>query len=246
MTGLFDVMNQSGTGYSRVPYHGSRIVIGGSADIHHSTGYKSPDFSLYEVNDDNPLKILDNTTPTIVFEVAYTQPTRSVVLEAARHICLTRGQVQLVVAIDIIHEANTKPRKLKSVTWSHWEEDVLSYHEVKDGVVDDLRPEAPYADNEEDDDDGEDEGGSDGAEEEDGEDGETEEDVEENDKGEDDAGGDDEGDDEAVGSDEYVRPPPTAYTAVVAQPGDQKQYRMRAEQTAKWEVRTHNIFFLHH
>jgi hypothetical protein len=233
-------MNQSGTGYSRVPYHGSRIVIGGSADIHHSTGYKSPDFSLYEVNDDNPSKILDNTTPTIVFEVAYTQPTRSVVLEAARHICLTRGQVQLVVAIDIIHEANTKPRKLKSVTWSHWEEDVLSYHEVKvgdEGEVDDLRPAAPYADNEEDHD-GEDEGGSDDAEEEreeDGEDGETGEDVEGN-------GGDD---DEAVGSDEYVRPPPTAYTAVVAQPGDQKQYRMRAEQTEKWEVRTHNIFFLH-
>ena len=80
-----------------------------------------------------------------MFEVAYIQPTRSVVLEAARHICLTRGEVQLVVVIDIVQKTDTKPRELKSVTWSHLEEDVQSYREVEDGEqgeMDDIRPEA--------------------------------------------------------------------------------------------------------
>ena len=42
-----------------------------------------------------------------VFEVAYTQPSCKVELEAARQICLMRGQVQLVIAIDIVHRAKT-------------------------------------------------------------------------------------------------------------------------------------------
>jgi hypothetical protein len=105
MTDPFDVMKQSGTGYSREPYRGSSIIMGGSADVKFPGGHKSPDFSLYEVKDGDGYAIGDdNTTPTIVFEVAYTQPTRSVVLEAARHICLTGGEVLLVVAIDLIHK----------------------------------------------------------------------------------------------------------------------------------------------
>jgi hypothetical protein len=243
MSNLFHVMAKSGTGYPE-RYGSSTIIEGGSADIHHHSGYKSPDFSLYEVNDNNPSKILDSTTPTIVFEVAYTQPTRSVVLEAARHICLTRGEVQLVVAIDIVHKANTKPRELKSVTWSHWEEDVLSYREVESGEqgeVDDIRPEAPDGGNEEEDEDGvDDEGGSDG--ENDGDENESKDEEDANDEEEfddgadDEGGGNDEGDEEVVDWNEYVVPPPMAYTAVVSQPGDQKRYRMRAEQTAKWQV----------
>jgi len=153
MSNLFHVIAKSGTGYPE-RYGSSTIIESGSADIHHDSGYKSPDLSLYEVNDNNPSKILDSTTPTIVFEVVYPQPTRSVVLEAARHIYLTQGEVQLVVAIDIVHKANTNPRELKSVTWSHWEEDVLSYCEIEDGEreqVDDIRPEAPDGGNEEDD-----------------------------------------------------------------------------------------------
>jgi len=55
------------------------------------------------------------------------QTSRNLAEEAAWHICLTMGWVLLVVTIDIIHEPNTRPRKLHSVTWPHWEEDVGAY-----------------------------------------------------------------------------------------------------------------------
>lgn len=70
---------------------------------------------------------MDNSIPTIVFEVTYGQSTRYLALEAARHIRLMMGQILLVVAIDITHEPNTRPKKLQSVTWSHWEEDVKAH-----------------------------------------------------------------------------------------------------------------------
>jgi len=132
MSDLFDVMKQSGTGYSREPYRGSRIILGGSADVlHHGGGHKSLDYSLYVVRDGKgAANDDDNTTPTIVFEVAYTQTSRNLAEEAARHICLTMGRVLLVVAINIIHKLNTSPRELESVTWSHWEEDVGGYSVV--------------------------------------------------------------------------------------------------------------------
>ena len=128
---LFNIMSKAGTGYPE-RYRRSSVAMGSSANIHNSGGYKSPDFSLYEIDEDNRSEILDRTSPMIVFEVAYTQPSRKVELEAARHICLTRGQVQLVIAVDIVHRAKTKPRELVSVTWSHWEEDVHSYREAED------------------------------------------------------------------------------------------------------------------
>ena len=128
MSDLFHVMARSGTGYPEC-YGNSTIIEGGSADIHYcSGGYKTPDFSLYEVKDgEGVVNDDDNTTPTIVFEISYTQTSRNLAKEAARHICLTMGWVLLVVAIDIIHERNTRPRKLHSVTWSHWEEDVRAH-----------------------------------------------------------------------------------------------------------------------
>ena len=129
---LFHVMSKASTGYPE-RYRRSSVAMGGSANIHNSGGYKSPDFSLYKIDEDNRSEILDRTSPMIVFEVAYTQPSRKVELEAAHHICLTRGQVQLVIAIYIVHRAKTKPRELVSVTWSHWEEDVRSYREADDG-----------------------------------------------------------------------------------------------------------------
>jgi hypothetical protein len=73
-----------------------------------------------------------------VFEVAYTQSTRDVSLEAARHICLTGGDVLLVVVINIGHERGSNPRELKSVTWSHWEEDVDGYGPIEDVDDDDV------------------------------------------------------------------------------------------------------------
>jgi hypothetical protein len=111
-------------------YHDSTIVPGGSGDIHYNigTGFKSPDASLYEVKPGDA-NAVDNSTPTIVFEVAYTQSSRKLAIEAARHICLSFGRVLLVVAIDITHrssDSRSPRRHLQSVTWSHWEEDIGS------------------------------------------------------------------------------------------------------------------------
>ena len=182
---LFHLMAKSGTGYPEL-YGGSRIVEGGSADIHYNSGYKSPDFSLYEVKNGGVSDDQDSSTPTIVFEVAYSQSTRSVVREAARHICLTRGEVRLVVAIGIVHKKDIRLRELESVTWSHWEEDVLSHDVVEhEDDEDEVRSERRDEEN----------------------------------------------------SEEFVLPPATAYTAVVAQPGGQRRYRIRAEETDKWQVR---------
>ena len=52
------------------------------------SGYRSPDFSLYELKDsEGPSGDLDSATPTIVFEFGYSQPSRSLATEAARRIC---------------------------------------------------------------------------------------------------------------------------------------------------------------
>jgi hypothetical protein len=139
MVNLFDIMKGSGTGYPE-RYGKSSIVMGGSADVKLRQGFKSPDFSLYEMNEgnQNSSEIDDITTPTVVFEVAYTQSTHDVSLEAARHICLTGGDVLLVVVIDIGHERGSDPRELKSVTWSHWEEDLDGYGPIEDADADDV------------------------------------------------------------------------------------------------------------
>lgn len=129
MTELLIGVARSDTCYPK-HYGSSTVFHGGSTDIHYyGGGYKSPNSSLYEskagegLSDDDEDAALDATTPTIVFEVAY-KTSRNLAIEAARHICLTMGRVLLVVAINIIHEPNTHPRKIKSVTWSHWEEDI--------------------------------------------------------------------------------------------------------------------------
>jgi hypothetical protein len=80
-----------------------------------------PDQCLFETKDS--ARDLDNYIPTIIFEVAYTQSSRDLAETAAQHICLTLGQVLLVIAIDIIR-TKVEPKKIISVTWSHWEEDI--------------------------------------------------------------------------------------------------------------------------
>ncbi|KAH8997671.1 hypothetical protein EDB86DRAFT_2914280 [Lactarius hatsudake] len=120
----------------------STAVVGGSTDIHYlnGNGCKSPDFSLYELKDcRDGARSPDSAgsgIPTIVFEAIYGQSTRCLASEAARHICLTMGQVLLVIAIDITHEPNTRPKKLQSVTWSHWEEDIEAHAVITKQVGD--------------------------------------------------------------------------------------------------------------
>jgi hypothetical protein len=127
---LFEILHASGTTYPP-KYGASSIMMGGSADVQFRRGVKSPDFSLYDVKEGNPdsSEVYENAVPTIVFEVAYTQSARSVSFEAGRHICLTGGDVLLVVVIEVNHKRGSRPRQLETVTWSHWEEDVDSYRE---------------------------------------------------------------------------------------------------------------------
>jgi hypothetical protein len=136
---IFEILHASGTAYPQ-KYVASSIMMGGSADVQFRRGVKSPDFSLYDVKEGNPdsSEVYENDVPTIVFEVAYTQSTRDVSFEAGRHICLTGGDILLVVVIDVKHKRGSKPRKLEAVTWSHWEEHVDSYRECMNEEGDEI------------------------------------------------------------------------------------------------------------
>jgi hypothetical protein len=96
-------------------------------------GVTSPDYSLYEWKEGNE-HVDSNTFPTIVWEVAYSELEKKLVLDVARHICLSRGRIRLVVAINFTHYADTWPRELDTVTWAHWEVDGSQCEEVKKPV----------------------------------------------------------------------------------------------------------------
>jgi hypothetical protein len=87
MDDIFDTLNMS---YPRS--YGSRVITkGGCTDIKFPNGAcKSLDFSLYE---HHGVPRITDSTPTIVFEVSYSQSTQSLAIEAARHVCLTLGQI---------------------------------------------------------------------------------------------------------------------------------------------------------
>jgi hypothetical protein len=130
---IIKILHASGTAYPQ-KYVSSSIMMGGSVDVQFRQGDESPDFSLYDVKEWNPdsCEVYENDVPTIEFEVAYTQSARDVSFEAGRHICLTGGDILLIVVIDVKHKWGSKPRKLEAVTWSHWEEHVDSYREYVD------------------------------------------------------------------------------------------------------------------
>lgn len=110
---------------------GSAHALAGNTTVRFIDGQcRTPDHSIREFRPDGDTGDIDTSTPTIVFEVAYSQSSFDLAKEAARHICLTRGQVLLVIAIDIVHEPRLHgaPRVLRSVRWSHWEEDVMVHH----------------------------------------------------------------------------------------------------------------------
>jgi hypothetical protein len=97
--------------------------VGGSADVKLADGVKSPDFSLYENERTSGLEM--QSSPTVVWEVAYTEDDRKLARDCARHICGSRGEVLLAIAVDIQHLSPQpgKPRQLESVTCSFWELD---------------------------------------------------------------------------------------------------------------------------
>lgn len=128
----------------------STITEGGAADIMLSGGgIKSPDYSLYERRRGNP-RITDSTHPTVVFEMAYSQSAQSLATAAARHICLTMGRILLVVAIKVSLEPKSHPRKIKSIVWSHWEEDIIAHRFVpkqEGNPVDEVHAERAHGEN---------------------------------------------------------------------------------------------------
>jgi len=149
MSDVFHLLACAGRSYPTTKYQGSKITQCGTADVKLTCGHKAPDFSLYELKDtaESEADKDDNSTPTVVWEVGYSENVKKLALDAARHICLTRGRVLLVITIDIIHEdnrVNGGSRRLKEVKWAHWEMDYSACQEVDDkwdGELNVLEPE---------------------------------------------------------------------------------------------------------
>lgn len=150
---IFHRISSHGQSYPKERYNGSRIAQCGTADVPLTSGHKSPDFSLYEfkeIDTDNNVDGIDddNSIPTVVYEYAYSQDSKKLALDAARHLLLSRGRVQLVVAINVERQkidGNDTKKGLKRVTWSHWELDLSEdgWKEVLpswDGVLNDPQP----------------------------------------------------------------------------------------------------------
>jgi hypothetical protein len=131
--------------YPLVLYNGSQIVECGTADVPLTRGTKSPDFSLYEVtHHGQPGESELNSTPTVVFEYGYSETSYKLALDAARHLLLSQGLVQLVIVVDVKRKsAKDGSMMLEKVTWAHWEVDASSFEEVDSswrGDLDDLQP----------------------------------------------------------------------------------------------------------
>lgn len=109
--------------YPRELYQGSKIFLGGRADVFlGGGGIKSPDYSLYESRDDDR----DGRSvlfPTVAWEIGYLEDENKLSFDAARLLCLSRGNVRLVIIVNIKHKQGSQPRELESVTWAHWEVD---------------------------------------------------------------------------------------------------------------------------
>lgn len=132
--------------YPLVLYHGSQIVECGTADVPLTQGSKSPDFSLYEITHRGEYGESElNSTPTVVFEYGYSESSHKLALDAARHLLLSQGLVQLVVVVDVKRKSGAQGGSmvLEQVTWAHWEVDGSSFEEVDSswrGDLDDPRP----------------------------------------------------------------------------------------------------------
>ena len=73
----------------------------------------------------------DNSIPTVVYEYAYSKDSAKLAWDSAHHLLLSRGRVQLVVAIDVVCQkagADENRMELTKVTWSHWELDMGEDH----------------------------------------------------------------------------------------------------------------------
>ena len=127
-------------------YRGSRIIECGTADVPLTRGTKSPDFSLYEVTHRGEHGEAElNSTPTVVFEYGYSETGHKLALDAARHLLLSQGLVQLVVVVDVKRKSSAQcgSMVLEKVMWAHWEVDGSSFEEADSswrGDLDDPQP----------------------------------------------------------------------------------------------------------
>ena len=109
-------------------------------------GVKSPDYSLYEVTyRGQPGETELNSIPTVVFKYGYTKTSHKLTLDAAHHLLLSQGLVQLVVMVDVkcISAGQDGSMLLERVTWAHWKVDGSSFEEVDSswrGDLDDPKP----------------------------------------------------------------------------------------------------------
>jgi len=151
---LFHKLASKGQSYPQKPYNGSTISQCGTTDVPLTRGRKAPNLSLYEVkatgtgqgnNKDNDD---DNSIPTVIYEYAYSEDSAKLAWDSARHLLLSHGRVQLVVAVDVDCQkagADENRMELTKVTWSHWELDMSEDHwrEVSPswaGKLDDPQP----------------------------------------------------------------------------------------------------------
>jgi len=97
----------------------SNLRSGGSTDVPLVDGIKSPDFSLYEESDSQPLLA---AWPTVTFEVAYAENDRKLARDCGRYVACSSGKVQLAMGLNIEHYPIEpgNPRKLKRVTCTYW------------------------------------------------------------------------------------------------------------------------------
>lgn len=159
---LFHRLAINGRSYPQESYNGSTITQCDTADVPLTRGYKAPDFSLYEVKvtgddgKDDEIDIhKDNSTPTVVYEYGYSEDSAKLALDSARHLLLSRGRVQLVVAVDIERrkvDGGGNKMELAKVTWCHWELDMSEEHwrEVSPSWAGDLNDPQPDRDVDED------------------------------------------------------------------------------------------------
>jgi hypothetical protein len=103
----------------------SGVRLGGSTNVDLVDGVKSPDFSLYEDHPDR--QPLTQASPTVVWEVAYSEDEKKLTYDLGRHVACSEGKVRLAIGVKIGHNraAKGQPRDLAKVTCTFWEPDYV-------------------------------------------------------------------------------------------------------------------------
>jgi hypothetical protein len=101
----------------------SELINMGTPDIRLVNGSKTPDYAIYEQNEDDKETLEVQIHPTIVFDVGYSQPVQDLRHAAVRLIGSTQGAVRLVVAVKLSYQkvAGQDREVIEQVTAEYWE-----------------------------------------------------------------------------------------------------------------------------